>query len=124
MTGSLEMVCRLSGQIAGDTAVHWAVREGSRTILEEKLATHPDGIIDVTATFRCEGDSPASILVGFEGEAGILRAPKVSWSPCSTELIEKSGLSFKGDQVGFSADDESRAPSSSARPSWCDNRVT
>ena len=84
--------CGLNGR--GTSPAHWAVREGDRTILEERLERRPDGTLGATTRFRCDGSGPVSILVRFEEQQGELRAPALSWTPFSPALLEAGGLSF------------------------------
>jgi hypothetical protein len=91
-TGAGWRACRLTGRLEGTAAVFWAVREGSRTLVEERLPVSPDGIVDVTAKFRCEAKGDLHVVVRFEGEEGALQDAKVSWSPFSPALLERGGF--------------------------------
>jgi len=84
--------CRLSGRLAGGAAAHWAVREGSNTLIEEPLAAGPDGAFDITVTFPCSGRGSIVIAVRFEADRGSLLNPGVAWTPFSHELLETAGL--------------------------------
>jgi hypothetical protein len=90
--GAGSRVCRLTGKLEGSAAAFWAVREGSRTLLEERLPVLPGGTVDVTAKIRCEGKRDLYVVVRFEGADDVLRDAKLSWSPFSTALLERGGF--------------------------------
>ncbi len=84
--------CRLTGRLAGGAAAHWAVREGSDTLIEEPLAAGPDGAFDITVKFHCRGRGQVVVAVRFEENRGTLQNPVIAWTPFSPDLLEQTGL--------------------------------
>jgi hypothetical protein len=84
--------CRLNGHLAGGAAAHWAVREGSDTLIEEPLAAGPDGAFDITVRVPCSGRGQVVVAVRFEQDRGSLQDPVVAWTPFSRELLKKGGF--------------------------------
>lgn len=83
---------RITGDVIGAADVWWAVREGSVTLFESRLAKSGQKTFAETADVTCQGRGNVAVLVRIEGTESCLTNLTLALTPYSRRLLDAANL--------------------------------